>query len=113
MSGRAENIPCSYCTPEIIRFDEITIDFYKEKPVPDSIFQVYKEQFSYDRGTGYQEKEKAVLNIQINRHQLRFGHFFDGVFEAFADESALFDASAGHVVDAECGDVVDDDAAHI
>ncbi len=24
-------------------------DFYKEKPVPDSIFQVYKEQFSYDR----------------------------------------------------------------
>jgi dienelactone hydrolase len=26
-----------------------TIDFYKEKPVPDSIFQVYKEQFSYDK----------------------------------------------------------------
>jgi len=26
-----------------------TRDFYKEKPVPDSIFQVYKEQFSYDR----------------------------------------------------------------
>jgi serine/threonine protein kinase/dienelactone hydrolase len=24
-------------------------DFYKEKPVPDSIFQVYKEQFSYDK----------------------------------------------------------------
>jgi dienelactone hydrolase len=23
-------------------------DFYKEKPVPDGIFQVYKEQFSYD-----------------------------------------------------------------
>jgi dienelactone hydrolase len=26
-----------------------TIDFYKEKPVPDSIFQVYREQFSYDK----------------------------------------------------------------
>ena len=25
------------------------IDFYKEKPVPDSIFQVYREQFSYDK----------------------------------------------------------------
>jgi len=25
------------------------IDFYKSKPVPDSIFQVYKEQFSYDK----------------------------------------------------------------
>jgi dienelactone hydrolase len=24
-------------------------DFYKEKPVPDSVFQVYKEQFSYDK----------------------------------------------------------------
>jgi dienelactone hydrolase/predicted Ser/Thr protein kinase len=24
-------------------------DFYKEKPVPDEIFKVYKEQFSYDR----------------------------------------------------------------
>lgn len=26
-----------------------TVDFYKEKPVADSIFQVYKEQFSYDK----------------------------------------------------------------
>jgi len=26
-----------------------TKDFYKEKPVPDSIFQVYKEQFAYDK----------------------------------------------------------------
>ena len=26
-----------------------TKDFYKAKPVPDSIFQVYKEQFSYDK----------------------------------------------------------------
>jgi len=26
-----------------------TRDYYKEKPVPDPIFQVYKEQFSYDR----------------------------------------------------------------
>jgi len=26
-----------------------TRDFYKEKPVPDSVFQVYREQFSYDK----------------------------------------------------------------
>jgi formylglycine-generating enzyme required for sulfatase activity/dienelactone hydrolase len=26
-----------------------TIDFYKEKPAPDSVFQVYKDQFSYDK----------------------------------------------------------------
>ncbi len=26
-----------------------TPDFYKEKPVPDSVFKVYREQFSYDR----------------------------------------------------------------
>ena len=30
------------------KFPEIK-DFHKEKPVPDSIFQVYKEQFSYDK----------------------------------------------------------------
>jgi dienelactone hydrolase/predicted Ser/Thr protein kinase len=33
---------------QIATFDEPR-DFYKEKPVPDSIFQVYKEQFSYDK----------------------------------------------------------------
>jgi hypothetical protein len=26
-----------------------TVDFYREKPVADSIFQVYREQFSYDK----------------------------------------------------------------
>jgi dienelactone hydrolase len=26
-----------------------TVDFYKNKPVPDPIFQIYKEQFSYDK----------------------------------------------------------------
>jgi serine/threonine protein kinase len=34
------------------------IDFTKEKPVPDSIFQVYKEQFSYD---------KTPLNAEVER----------------------------------------------
>jgi len=33
---------------QMAKFGE-TKDFYKEKPVPDSIFQVYKEQFSYDK----------------------------------------------------------------
>jgi len=32
----------------LAKFGE-AIDSYKEKPVPDSIFQVYKEQFSYDK----------------------------------------------------------------
>jgi serine/threonine protein kinase/formylglycine-generating enzyme required for sulfatase activity/dienelactone hydrolase len=31
-----------------IKYKELR-DFYKEEPVPDAIFQVYKEQFSYDR----------------------------------------------------------------
>jgi hypothetical protein len=31
-----------------VRFQELR-DFYREKPVPDAIFQVYKEQFSYDK----------------------------------------------------------------
>jgi hypothetical protein len=31
-------------------------DFYKEKPVPDSIFEIYKEQFAYD---------KTDLNAQV------------------------------------------------
>ncbi len=33
-----------------------TVDIAKEKPVPDEIFQVYKEQFSYD---------KTDLNVQV------------------------------------------------
>ncbi|MEN8154617.1 MAG: protein kinase [Acidobacteriota bacterium] len=40
---------------EVINFRK-TMDFYKEKPVSDAIFQVYKEQFSYD---------KAPLNTKI------------------------------------------------
>jgi serine/threonine protein kinase/dienelactone hydrolase len=32
----------------LVRLGE-TKDFYKEKPVPDSIYQVYKQQFAYDR----------------------------------------------------------------
>jgi serine/threonine protein kinase/formylglycine-generating enzyme required for sulfatase activity len=33
---------------QTVKLGEV-IDFYKEKPVADSIFQVYKEQFSYDK----------------------------------------------------------------
>jgi len=33
---------------QMVKFEQ-PIDFYKEKPVSDSIFQVYKEQFSYDK----------------------------------------------------------------
>ena len=33
---------------QLVEYGE-TVNFYKEKPVPDSIFQVYKEQFSYDK----------------------------------------------------------------
>ncbi len=48
-----ENIPESAF--QLAEFGE-EIDFNKEKPVPDSIFQVYKEQFSYD---------KTDLNAQV------------------------------------------------
>ncbi len=41
-----EKIPESAFHP--VKLREVR-DFYKEKPVPDSIFQVYREQFSYDR----------------------------------------------------------------
>jgi serine/threonine protein kinase/formylglycine-generating enzyme required for sulfatase activity/dienelactone hydrolase len=41
-----EKIPQS--TFEMVRVKEYP-DFYKEKPVSDSIFQVYREQFSYDK----------------------------------------------------------------
>ena len=33
---------------EAVKFNEGP-DFYKMKPVPDSVFQIYKEQFSYDK----------------------------------------------------------------
>jgi serine/threonine protein kinase/formylglycine-generating enzyme required for sulfatase activity/dienelactone hydrolase len=33
---------------EIVKVEEYP-DFYKENPVPDSVFQVYREQFSYDK----------------------------------------------------------------
>jgi len=55
-----------------------TIDFYKEKPVPDSIFQVYKEQFSYD---------KADLNARVESR--------DESSEDWIKERITFDAAYG------------------
>ena len=40
-----------------------------------------------------------------------FGHFGHGVSDAFAAKAALFDASVGHVFDAEGGDLVDHDGS--
>ncbi|MBZ5516896.1 MAG: prolyl oligopeptidase family serine peptidase [Acidobacteriia bacterium] len=55
-----------------------TIDFYKEKPVPDSIFQVYKEQFSYD---------KADLKARVESRQESTG--------GWIQEKITFDAAYG------------------
>jgi len=55
-----------------------TRDFYKEKPVPDSIFQVYKEQFSYD---------KTDLNARVeSRHESS---------KEWIEERITFDAAYG------------------
>ncbi len=55
-----------------------TIDFYKEKPVSDSIFQVYKEQFSYD---------KTDLNARVESR--------DEISEDWIQERITFDAAYG------------------
>ncbi len=55
-----------------------TIDFYKEEPVPDSIFQVYKEQFSYD---------KTSLNSRVESR--------DESSEDLIRERITFDAAYG------------------
>ncbi len=46
-----------------------TRDFYKEKPVPDSIFQVYREQFSYDKTDlkARVESRKKALRVGFKR----------------------------------------------
>jgi serine/threonine protein kinase len=55
-----------------------TKDFYKEKPVSDSIFQVYKEQFSYD---------KTDLNAQVESR--------DESSEDWITEQITFNAAYG------------------
>ena len=55
-----------------------TKDFYKEKPVSDSIFQVYKEQFSYD---------KTDLNEQVETR--------NESSEDWIQELVTFDAAYG------------------
>jgi len=54
-------------------------NFYQQKPVPDSIFQVYKEQFSYD---------KTGLNAQVE--------WRDGSSEDWIQEKITFDAAYGN-----------------
>ncbi len=55
-----------------------TRDIYKEKPVPDPIFQVYKEQFSYD---------KTDLNARVESR--------DESSEGWIKERITFDAAYG------------------
>ncbi len=55
-----------------------TKDFYKEKPVPDSIFEVYLEQFSYD---------KTDLNAQVE--------WKDESQASWRQEQISFDAAYG------------------
>ncbi len=63
---------------QMVKFGE-TMDFYKEKPVPDSIFQVYKEQFFYD---------KTDLNAQVESR--------DESSEDWIEERITFDAAYGN-----------------
>jgi serine/threonine protein kinase len=62
---------------QMAKFGE-TRDFYKEKPVPDSIFQVYKDQFSYD---------KTDLNARVESR--------DESSEDWIKEKITFDAIYG------------------
>ncbi|UCE41739.1 MAG: protein kinase [Candidatus Aminicenantes bacterium] len=71
----AEKIPTQAFEPRIRR----TIDFYKEGPVPESIFQIYKDQFSYD---------KTALNIRV---EIR-----DDSAEEWILEKISFDAAYGN-----------------
>src|SRR6266496_5008667 len=50
---------------------------------------------------------------EIHYQQLGFGHFFDGVTEAFAAKAGILYAAVGHVIDAERGDVAGDDGANL
>jgi hypothetical protein len=49
-----ENLPDTVFEPDII---EGEVDFYKQTPVPDDVFEAYKNQFSYD---------KTDLNAQVD-----------------------------------------------
>jgi serine/threonine protein kinase/dienelactone hydrolase len=62
---------------QIVKYGE-TRDFYKEKPVADPIFQVYREQFSYD---------KTDLNAQVESR--------DESSERWIKERITFDAAYG------------------
>jgi serine/threonine protein kinase/dienelactone hydrolase len=55
-----------------------TKDFYKEKPVPDAVFQVYKEQFAYD---------KTDLKARVESRQESS--------EGWIQEKVTFDAAYG------------------
>ncbi len=56
-----------------------TKDFYKEKPVPDSIFEVYKEQFSYDKiDLNAQVEWKDESHDDWNQEQITFDAAYGG-----------------------------------
>lgn len=65
-----------------VAFEPVTlpeaIDYYREEPVADSVFQVYKEQFSYD---------KAPLNAQVESKKESP--------EGWVQEKITFDAAYG------------------
>lgn len=71
----SEKIPFQAFEPHIGQ----AVDFYKEEPVPDSIFNIYKAQFSYD---------KTDLNAQIESR--------DESAEEWIQEKISFDAAYGN-----------------
>ncbi len=71
----SEKIPVQAFEPHIRQ----TFDFYKEKHIPDSVFNIYKEQFSYD---------KLDLNARIESR--------DDSAEDWIQEKITFDAAYGN-----------------
>jgi dipeptidyl aminopeptidase/acylaminoacyl peptidase len=71
----SEKIPDQAFEPRIPQ----TIDFYQEKPVPDPIFKIYKDHFSYD---------KTDLNSRVESQ--------DDSVEEWIQEKISFDAAYGN-----------------
>jgi len=53
-------------------------DFYKEKPVPDAIFQVYKEQFSYDKSELKAQMESRQESSDWIQEKIAFDAAYGG-----------------------------------
>ena len=65
-----------------------------------------------DRQLSESSQSPFVLR-KIQHEQFDFGHFFDGVAEAFASEAGVLHPAVRHVVGAEGGNLVDQNRADL